>query len=164
MTAQVAEITEPLLAEGRSIFRRIFVPIDYTPDSQRALGAALELQRLYGSAIRLFHIQHGDGMDDFLGGLGSLAGYGDWVDEARGRLRRYVENVAPNALPHVELHAGVGGESDRATLLRAEAAEWDTTLMIVTEHQHSTLFRSVAEKVIRGMGCAVLVLPPIAVG
>jgi nucleotide-binding universal stress UspA family protein len=149
--------TARLLNDARGPFQRVFVPIDYSSDCHRALGIALELQRSFGAAVCLFHVVHGDGSDDFLGGLGVRTG--DWVDEAKRRLSRFLLHVAPGAEDGIDLRARVGGEGERVQLFLDEATEWRATLLVLTETLHSSFFRSVAERVVRKSEIAVLALP-----
>jgi nucleotide-binding universal stress UspA family protein len=149
--------TARILNDARGAFQRVFVPIDYSSDCHHALGVALELQRSYGAAVCLFHVVHGDGSDDFLGGLGVRTD--NWVAEAERRLSRFLRHVAPGAEGGIELRARIGGEGERVQMFLDEATEWRATLLVLTATIHSSLFRSVAERVVRKSDIAVLALP-----
>src|SRR5262245_41744941 len=95
MAANIEAFGETV-ALGSGVFDRIFVPIDFSTASHLALGAALELHRTHGSTLCLFHAAQSDGSDEWLAGIGSPAASGDWVKESEGRLRRFLENVAPS--------------------------------------------------------------------
>lgn len=150
------ERDEAVAAAG-GVFAKIFVPIDYTMDCHRALGVALELQRTHGSEIRLFHAARGDASEDWHGGIGADFVQGDWVTRARARLRDFVENVAPEALDKVELHACMGGETLR--LVREEARRWGATLLVAAAPVHARLVRSSAEKLVHDIDIPALIIP-----
>src|SRR5205807_3371311 len=79
-------------------FRRILVPIDFTGASKRALATALELQRRFGSEVCLFHMTELGANDEFLAGVGGTKATGtELVNEAVGRLQRFVENIFPGS-------------------------------------------------------------------
>jgi nucleotide-binding universal stress UspA family protein len=145
-----------LLFEARAPFARVLVPVDYSTDSHRAVGVALELHRVHGSAVCLFHVQHDQGNDEFLGGLGAVQQ--QRVSDALGRLKRFVDNIAPGTAADVEMRARVGGEGERAKFILEGAAEWNATLIILTNAQHRTLFPSIAQRVVKKANVAVLAL------
>ena len=151
------EDTQRLLSRARAPFERIFVPVDYGADGHRAVGVALELQRVYGSTVCLFHVQDEEGSEEFLAGVGAPVD-ADGASEAIGRLRRFVDNIAPGAASRVEARARVGGDAETAKLVLDEAAEWRATLIVVTATTHRALLRTVAERVVRKTPVAVLVL------
>lgn len=154
----MASNIQPDVLAGGEIFDRIFVPIDFSPSSHRALGAALELFRVRDARVCLFHAAHSDASDEWLGGIGSPAVGGDWIAEAKERLRRFVDNVAPRMAGQVELMAEVG---DPVRALRRAAHEWGATLMIVSAKVHALLFRSPAEQLVRDNDIPILVVPSI---
>ncbi|MBX3187873.1 MAG: universal stress protein [Labilithrix sp.] len=147
-----APIEEPLLA-------RVIVPVDYSMDSQRAVRAALELQRGLGAAVCLFHAAESSESDEWLGGIGSPAVGGDWVAEAKDRLRRFLDNIAPGARAVVDVRARVGLPLDT---LCEEARSWGATLVIAAANVHSWLLRSPAERLVREVGLPVLIVPTVA--
>ncbi len=147
---------EPAIASAAEIFRRLLVPVDYTMDSHRALGVALDLARTYGSAVGLFHSEESTGADEWLGGIGSPSVGGDWVAEARGRLHRFVENVAPWALDRLDLLASVG---DPVHELRRAARSWDASLVVASASVYAGFLRSPAERLVHGFDLPTLILP-----
>ena len=90
--------TDAMLADARTIFARLFVPVDFTMSSHRALGVALELKRAFGSQVCLFQLASESGGDEFLAGLGDPSSPADLIDGARDQLQRLVQNVAPEFL------------------------------------------------------------------
>lgn len=142
------------------VFRRLIVPIDYTMDSHRALGVALDLQRTHGSAVSLFHAEQSSGSDEWLGGIGSPSVGGDWIAEAKERLGRFIDNVAPRAAGHVELLASIGG--DPVHELRRVAQAWNATMVVASAEVFAGLLRSPAERLIHGFGVPTLIIPRMA--
>jgi nucleotide-binding universal stress UspA family protein len=149
--------TGGLLSGAQARFRRIFVPVDYSVESRSTVAVALELQRVFGSDLCLFHVHHGGTSDEFLGGLGARVG--DGSAEAKGRLWRFVHNIAPGIDAQVDTRARISGEGEKEKVFVAEATDWQATVIVLTETLHSKLFRSLAEQVVRKSGIAVIVLP-----
>jgi nucleotide-binding universal stress UspA family protein len=143
----------PAVVQSRSMFERIFVPIDLTMASQRALGAALELKRQFGSRICVFHVSESSTHDEFLGGLG---GAKQGKGEAEGRLERFLENVAPGIASELEIRTRVGDEIDEA--IDREASNFQATLVILPETR-SSFGRSRSEKAVRKLSVPALVIP-----
>jgi nucleotide-binding universal stress UspA family protein len=147
---------EENVALGAQTLDRIFVPIDYSMSSHRALGIALELMRTHGSAVCIFHAARSDSSDDWLGGIGSPAVGGDWVADAQDRLRRFLDHVAPEAAARVEVMAKVGSTIDT---LRRAAREWRASLLVAPVDVHAELLRSPAERLVHETDVPILVLP-----
>jgi nucleotide-binding universal stress UspA family protein len=151
-THQPSPVT-PNVAQSRSIFERILVPIDFSMASQRALGAALELRRQYGSRVCVFHVSESSTHDEFLGGLG---GAKQGKGEAEGRLHRFLENVAPGAAGELEIRTQVGAEIEAA--IAEEAQAFRATLVVLPETR-TTFGRSRSEKAVRKLAVPALVIP-----
>jgi nucleotide-binding universal stress UspA family protein len=156
--ASVPRKSEPD-ALATSLFERVFVVVDFAIPPHKAIGAALELRDAFGSAVCLFATPELTGGDEFLAGIGSPSVIGaDLAEEAKGRLLRFVRNVAPDYEGKVELRAKVG--VDPHGNLKAEAHRWGATLVIVTANSRGGLFvRSPAERVVHGLDIPVLVVP-----
>ena len=150
------EEVEEHVARGSSVLDRILVPIDFTMDSHRALGVALEMMRTHGSSVCVFHAAESAGSDDWLGGIGSPSVGGDWVSEAEGRLRRFLENVAPGSSSRVEVMAKCGLP---VQTMRRAAQEWGASLIVAPAGVHARFFRSPAERLVHDSGVPVLVIP-----
>ncbi|HEY8073571.1 MAG TPA: universal stress protein [Labilithrix sp.] len=148
---------EPTIESAKTLFDRIFVPVDYSIDSHRAVGAALELHRSLGSSVCLFHATESEGTSEFLGGLGSPVVMGDWPALAKQRLGRFLENVAPDCIDRIDLRARMGAETVR--LVHEEAHAWGATLIIVSAEVRARLFRSKAERLIHDYDVPMLVIP-----
>jgi nucleotide-binding universal stress UspA family protein len=147
---------EPTVASAGRMFDRILVAIDFSMESHRAIGVALELQRLHGSTVRLFHAAESSGSDDWLGGIGSPSVGGDWITESTGRLRRFVDNVAPGTSSRLEVGARVG---ELVFVLRLEIREWAPTLLIAALPVHSRIVRSPAEHLVHDLEVPTLIIP-----
>lgn len=157
---QSPPITERTVAQARAIYRRVFVPVDFSMSSHRALGAALELARTQGSTVCLFNMAESEGEDDFLGGIGSPAVGGDWPAESEERLHRFVENVAPGYVDRVEVRSRIGGDAARS--IHEEAARWGATLIVVASEMHARWLRSPAERIVRDLDIPILLIPGAA--
>jgi hypothetical protein len=147
---------EPTVASAGQIFDRLLVAVDFSMDSHLAVGVALELQRLHGSVVRLFHVAESSGSDDWLGGIGSPSVGGDWVSESTARLRRFLENVAPGSSSRLEVAARVG---EPIFALRLEVRDWSPTLLIAALSVHSRVIRSPAEHLIHDLYVPTLIIP-----
>ena len=137
------------------VFDRIFVPVDYSIESHRAVRLALELRRTRGSAVCLFHAVESTGSDDWLGGIGSPAVGGDWVAEAHERLRRFLANLGVTD-DGIAVRARIGRP---LRMLCDEARDWGATLVVAAARVHASLVRSPAERLVRQLGLPVLVIP-----
>jgi nucleotide-binding universal stress UspA family protein len=147
---------EPSVATAAAIFRRLFVPVDFSMSSHRAVGVALDLQRTYGSAICIFHWVASSGSDDWLGGIGSPAVAGDWVAETKERLHRFLDNIAPGAAARVEINARFG---ETIPSIRRAAEDWNASLVIAAAGVHTELLRSPAEHLIHHFEVPTLIIP-----
>lgn len=148
----------PVAADVKELFARVFVPVDLTPSSHLALRAALELKRAFGSEVCIFQLAEEGGADEFLGGLGDPVTPGDLVSNVRGRLRRFLENVAPELADTVEVRARA--EVKPMDGIRDEARDWGATL-VVAATTFKGLFRSPAEKLVHGFEIPVLLIPTV---
>lgn len=138
-------------------FRRLFVPVDLSPPSHRAVELALALQRSMGSTVCVFTVAEYGENDNFLRGLGDLETPGDLVRFAEERLRRFVDNIEPGASDRVATRASVEGDVVRA--VTEEARLWRATLVIVARAStRPTIFRSDEERLLRLLEVPVLIL------
>ncbi|MDF2695227.1 MAG: hypothetical protein K0S65_3610 [Labilithrix sp.] len=156
MQEAATEVTESSVVRAKEIFSRVFVPVDLTMSSHQSVGAALELKRVFGSEVCIFQLAEEGGADEFLGGLGDPLSPGDLVDGTRRRLRRFIENVAPEFTDSIEVraYAGVKPLED----IRDEARRWGATL-VVAATVFEGVFRSPAEKLVHKFDIPVLLIP-----
>lgn len=144
------------VGEANAIFARVFVPVDLTPSSRQAVGAALELKRVFGAEVCVFQLAEVGSADEFLGGLGDPSTPNELVRNAEGRLRRFIENVAPAYAGAVDVRARAGVKPIES--IHDEARRWGATLVVATT-TFEGVFRSPAEKLVRGFDIPVLLIP-----
>jgi nucleotide-binding universal stress UspA family protein len=149
----------PTVETGRTILDRVLVPVSYSIGSHRAVGVALELQRVHGSAVCLLHAIESTGSDDWLAGIGSPAALENWVAATNERLRRFLDNVAPGFRDVVEVRSRVGPAIETVP---AEARRWGATVVVATASLRPMLLRSPAERLLRKIGIPTLIIPEIA--
>lgn len=139
-------------------FRRILAPIDFSEASKRVLATVLELQRRFGSEVCLFNVTEAGANDEFLAGIGGNAQTGnDLVDDATGRLRRFVENVFPGASGLVTYRSVV--EVDLAKATDDVATKIDATLVVLGMHSSAShVLRSTSEKIVQAVSCPVMLV------
>jgi nucleotide-binding universal stress UspA family protein len=147
---------EENVVRGSSVLDRVFVPVDYSMSSHRALGVALELMRTHGSDVCVFHAAESDGSADYQGGIGSPAVGGDWAAQALARLRRFLDNVAPQFAASVEVLARCG---EPLVTMRHAAREWGASLIVAPASVHARVLRSPAERLVHETDVPVLVIP-----
>ena len=157
-TPTQATASDAAALAAKELFARVFVPVDFTQSSQQAVGIALELKRVFGSEVCLFQLAEEGGADEFLGGLGDPATPGDLVRNARERLERFVENIAPGSAGAVEVRARADVKPMED--LREEARRWGATL-VVAATTFRGFFRSPAEKLVHGFDIPVLLIPAV---
>ncbi len=156
MEVATQQTAEPIVVEAQEIFARVFVPVDFTRSSRQAVGVALALKRSFGSKVCVFQLAEEGGADEFLGGLGDPATPGDLVRNARERLQRFVENIAPAFAGSVEVRACV--DVKPLEEIRDEARRWGATL-VVAATTFKGIFRSPAEKLVHGFDIPLLLIP-----
>lgn len=154
---QTPQVPEPSVGRARSILERVFVPVDLSMESHRAVGVALALQRFLHAAVCLFYVAEPDATNDYLGGIGSPATMGDWLAASEERLRRFFVNLVPGYPLPVELRASVDVNVPR--LVEREARTWGASMVVVTADVHTRFFRSEAERWIRDFELPMLVIP-----
>jgi len=155
------------------LFKRILVPVDFSPCSDEAFRVACEMARLCGADVTVLHAIDTGALDAF-NRLGLLAVPSDAAAQRR-RLRHHARlNV--RRLEESELAKGVA-------LIRtivegspfveiAKAARTDKVDLVVmgsyggrSGSVDKIFFGSTAEKVVRTAGCPVLTVPlPVFTG
>jgi nucleotide-binding universal stress UspA family protein len=148
------------LAQTKSLFERVFVLVDFTSASHRAVAVAFDLKRAFGSRICLFGLAESTGGDDFLGGLGAPSTPSDLVSAELGRLRRFIDNVAPGFAESADVEVKARAVVKPADDVHDEAHRWDATLVVAAANAEG-FFRSPAEKLVRGFDIPVLLIPAV---
>lgn len=140
-------------------YKRILVPVDGSPTSNKALVAALELARESGGCVRVMHT-----IDE----LALLTGF-EYTDEVVQAARDHAQKLLADALAIVQ-SAGVEGDNylmdapgkRLGDAVAQEAASWKADLVVVGTHGRRGLSRvllgSGAESVIRLAITPVLVV------
>ena len=147
---------EGTAAEAKELFARVFVPVDYTRASHQAVGVALELARAFGSRVCVFQLAEEGGADEFLGGLGDRRTPSDLVKNAKERLHRFIEHIAPGEADAVEVRASTAVKPIEE--IHDEARRWGATLVIAAT-TFEGFFRSPAEKLVHNFDIPVLLIP-----
>lgn len=158
MESVAESASELIVAHGRELFSRVFVPVDFTLSSQGAVGTALALKQAFGSEVCIFQLAEGGGADEFLGGLGDPQTPADLVLKTKDRLRRFIQNIAPDFADSVEVraYADVKPIED----IRNEAHRWGATLVLAAT-TFEGVFRSPAEKLVHNFNIPVLLIPAV---
>lgn len=154
--AETSTISDLLISGAKGVFARIFVPVDLTIASHYAVGVALALKRAYGSEVCIFQLAEQTGGDEFLAGLGDPLTPAELARDTEGRLRRFVDNIAPGFSEDVEVRARTMVKPLQE--IRYEAHEWGATLLVMAT-QFSGLLRSPAERLVHGFDVPVLLIP-----
>jgi nucleotide-binding universal stress UspA family protein len=136
------------------MLKKIFLPVDGSDHSQRAVAQASELALLSGAEVRVFHLQEREPSKAGVAAFETTADAITLVDQAVSHL----QNAGVKAAG--ETRAGLTGEA--AKTIVAEAARFGADLVImgtrgVTDFQ-ALLIGSVAHKVIHYAHCPVLVV------
>jgi nucleotide-binding universal stress UspA family protein len=154
-TAQTA--TESFAFDAKTVFDRILVPVDFTEGARRALATALELKKQFGSEVHLFRMTESSENDQFLAGTGASPMTPEaLVEQAEGRLRRFVDNVLPGRSGEVIVHAQVGADVVHGIARRAR--HLGSTLVLLAEEPKQTVFRSHIEKLVQELDSAVMLI------
>ncbi len=136
-------------------FKRVLLPLDGSPLAERVLEPTLEMIRALDIELYLVQVVE----------KGSFYGFGhneDHIESEVEKARTYLDELRERALPPgvvVHAHVEVGSAAD-VIVDYAKAEEID--LILVSSHGDtgfdSWMFGSVAEKVMKGAPCAILVI------
>ena len=138
-------------------FRTILYPTDFSEPAQEALPYAIRLAQDSGACLIILHVVETLGPENVTYGeatsLPQPAAY-------RDRLRQDLRQIPiPDPQPRVEY---LLREEDPVTAILRTAAERDCDLIVIGSHGRHGLRRllegSVAEQVVRGAACPVLVV------
>lgn len=135
---------------------KILVPVDFDPSSEAALDRAIELARATNAALHLLHVSPTEDP-----GIPSrkIAIPAETRELAREKLRALVEQTE-RSLGRPATSELVEGASERSIVQRAAEGNYD--LIAMGTHARMGRLRalagSVAESVIRGAPCPVLVV------
>jgi nucleotide-binding universal stress UspA family protein len=152
---------------AESLFRKILVPIDFSPCSEEAFRVALTLAKTFQSELLLLHVVDTSALATF-NQLGLLAVPSD----AQGQKRRLRHHARLNVRRLLELEAAKGVTAKRIILEGgpfveiAKTARIEKVDLVVmgsyggrSGNVDKIFFGSTAEKVVRTAGCPVLTVP-----
>jgi nucleotide-binding universal stress UspA family protein len=150
-----------------SLFRKILVPIDFSPCSEEAFRVALTLAKTYQAELLLLHVIDTGSLATF-NQLGLLAVPSD----AQGQKRRLRHHARLNVRRWLESEAAKGVTAKRIILEGgpfveiAKTARIENVDLVVigsyggrSGNVEKIFFGSTAEKVVRTAGCPVLTVP-----
>ncbi len=152
------------------LFRKILVPVDFSPCSLEAFRVALQMARAFHSEVLLLHVIDTSAVDAF-NRLGLLAVPSDATKQRR-RLRHHarlnirqllasqstagvpIERLVAEGVPFVEIAKLARQERVNLIVLGSYGGR--------SESMDKIFFGATAEKVVRTAGCAVLTAPVAA--
>jgi nucleotide-binding universal stress UspA family protein len=136
---------------------RLLVPFDFSPAAESALKAGLQLAKEYDARLDLLHV---------ISPPIDVTGYGLTMPsspylEVTGELTKMLDQRLAAIDSNIQVRSHVQHGSPGSEIIRF-AAEKDSDLIVIGSHGLRGMTRwllgSVAEKVIRGAECPVLVL------
>ena len=134
--------------------RKIFLPVDGSEHSRRAVAKTIELARLSGGEVRVFHFQEREPSRAGTATFETTDEAAKLADDAVAELRAADINASG------ETRAGLAGEA--AKVIVDEAGRFDADLIVMGSRGLSDfaalLVGSVAHKVIHYAHCPVLVV------
>jgi len=152
---------------AESLFRKILVPIDFSPCSEEAFRVALTLAKTFQAELLLLHVVDTSALATF-NQLGLLAVPSD----AQGQKRRLRHHARLNVRRLLEVEAAKGVTAKRIIVEGgpfveiAKTARTENVDLVVmgsyggrSGNVDKIFFGSTAEKVVRTAGCPVLTVP-----
>jgi nucleotide-binding universal stress UspA family protein len=136
------------------IFQRILVPVDFGPESRRALVTACVLRQQFGSEIHVFHLRAFGINDEYIRGLGAPWSENDIHRESKEQLRMFGENIC-KGMPCV-YHEAIVGEDVVQGIAEAVGKCKATLVVLPVVHPGKSIFRSRSEKIARAVDVPVL--------
>ena len=147
----------------KPMWKRILVPVSFTPSSEKALKTAFDIARRQGSELFVLHVAH-DPIVQSEAGIGTFSLRGDWPRELKRRrqlLDRMVEEQlkqASRALTVTKLV--VEGDPERRILEIAKEKKID--LILLGHHgetglEHFFIGRNI-DRIVDHADCAVLIV------
>jgi nucleotide-binding universal stress UspA family protein len=152
---------------AEALFKKILVPIDFSPCSEEAFRVALTIAKTFQAELLLLHVIDTGALTTF-NQLGLLAVPSD----AQGQKRRLRHHARLNVRRLLELEAAKGVNAKRIILEGgpfveiAKTARIEKVDLVVmgsyggrSGNVDKIFFGSTAEKVVRTAGCPVLTVP-----
>jgi nucleotide-binding universal stress UspA family protein len=142
---------------------RILCPVDFSPDSRRALDYALALSERFGARVIVLHVVANAPLVDVIPSVG-VGGIQPMMlsDTDRQAVLAHLEDFVPTAT-RVPLSLQVEDAPDVRAEILAQAAASQADLIVLGSHGRSgfehLLLGSTTERVLRKAHCPVLVVP-----
>jgi nucleotide-binding universal stress UspA family protein len=152
------------LMEGTMVsIERILCPVDFSPDSRRALDYALTLSERFGAKVHVLHVVANTPLVDVIPSVG-VGGIQPMIlsDTDRQAVLEHLDAFVPEAAKKLVTLQVEDAADVRAEIL-AQAAEGKADLIVLGSHGRSgfehLLLGSTTERVLRKAHCPVLVVP-----
>jgi nucleotide-binding universal stress UspA family protein len=160
----MAAENEPVLENSGDEIEVIVVAVDGTAGATRVISTAARLSRAVPAAeMHIVHVFPTHRFDRARAGVPVTNA--DFVEDAKEHLESFVRSARRQCRNHVTPHFVVGDPT--AEILRLSAA-LKANLLVVGTHDHTgferLLLGSVAETLMRKVGCSVLVVRPTSRG
>jgi nucleotide-binding universal stress UspA family protein len=139
------------------VFTHILCPVDFSPDSERALAAALALARIATGHVTLLTV-----VDPLLSAGAHAAGADDVLDaQTQDELRQLLDRAAPGMASAVAVSVRVG-EPAPEILAQADESNADVIVMGMrgVGGTQKLLLGSTSQDVLEAARIPVLVVPP----
>jgi hypothetical protein len=138
------------------LFSRILVPVDFGPESRRALITACAIRQQFGSEIHVFHLSAQGGNDEYIRGLGAPWTDGDVERQAREQLKMFGESICMG-MPCIYHDPIVGDDLVHGVAEAVEKIQATIVILPVADGEKS-FWRTKGEKVARALHVPVLFL------
>ena len=135
------------------IFARILVPVDFGPESRRAIATACVLRQQFNSEIHVFHLTAFGTNDEYIRGLGAQWSEGDIKETSREQLQWFGESIC-KGMPCI-YHDAIVGDDVVEGIAKAVAAVHATLVVLPVVHPGKSIFRSRSEKIARAVDVPV---------
>lgn len=146
-------------APGLGLIKSILVPLDFSPQSARALSYAVTVARQFKAKLTLLHVVEPVGTPDFAAALPWVMEDDQLMAAAKKELERQVQaaGIAPSMVEKILVR---GGRSFHEIAEAARTRKVD--LIILSTHGYTglkhALLGSTTERVVRHSPCPVLVV------
>jgi nucleotide-binding universal stress UspA family protein len=136
------------------IFKRVLIPVEFGPESRRALITACALRQEFLSEIHVFHLSAYGVNDEYIRGLGSPWTEEDVQRQSRHQLKKFGESICLG-MPCVYHDTIVEDDPVKAIVQAAEEVQATLVILPVTQPAKGPL-RSRWEKIARALKVPVL--------
>ncbi|MCI0748019.1 MAG: universal stress protein [Verrucomicrobia subdivision 3 bacterium] len=145
-------------SEAKLKVRTIVVPVDFSPESKKALQYASKLAAKLGSGLQLVHVVEPASFVDDLPNIALLRPDQEVAKEARVRLQSLMTDEVDRSIP-VQAAVRIGKPYHEIVSF---AKTGDADLIVISTHGYTglkhALLGSTAERVVRHATCPVLVV------